>query len=48
MYEKEILEELREMNRRLAKIEEMLTTSRDYGGCKFSECMTRIMYGAEE
>ena len=47
MYEKEILEQLKEMNRRLEKIEDVIS-SRSYGGSDFIGCLTRIMYGVEE
>ena len=48
MYEEEMLKEIRTMNERLARIEYLLLHSRDYGGCTFSDCMTRIMYGVED
>lgn len=48
MYEEEILDELREMNRRLANLERLLLVGRDFGGSDFAGCLTRIMYGVEE
>lgn len=46
MYEEEILKELREMNKRLERLEEMFS-GRTYGGSDFIGCLTRIMYGVE-
>ena len=47
MYEEEILKELKIMNERLARLEEVFRRS-SYGGSDFVGCLTRIMYGAEE
>ena len=48
MYEKEILEELKEMNRKLAKIEELLCSDKGYGGETFRGCLMRMMFTLEE
>ena len=48
MYEEEILDELREMNRRLANLEQLFLKDRAFGGSDFSGAITRIMYGVEE
>lgn len=48
MYEEEILKELREMNNRLAKLEELFLKDTGYGGSNFRGCLMRIMYGVEE
>ena len=42
MYEKEILEELKRLNQRMEKNEDLLLNSRDFGGQKFPECLSRI------
>ncbi len=48
MYEREILEELRDMNRRLANLEQLFLKDRLFGGSDFTGAITRIMYGVEE
>ena len=48
MYEEEILKELREMNNRLANLEELFLKDIGYGGSNFRGCLMRIMYGVEE
>ena len=48
MYEEEILDELREMNRRLANLEQLFLKDRLFGGSDFTGAITRIMYGVEE
>ena len=48
MYEEEILRELREMNARLARLEELFLKDTRYGGADFRTCLMRIMYGVEE
>ena len=48
MYEEEILDELREMNRRLANLEQLFLKDRMFGGSDFTGAITRIMYGVEE
>lgn len=45
--EEEILRELRELNAKLDKLVELLCYDRVFGGMRFSECMTRTMYGVE-
>ena len=48
MYEEEILDELREMNRRLANLEQLFLKDRLFGGSDFTGAITRIVYGVEE
>ncbi len=48
MYEEEILDELREMNRRLANLEQLFLKDVVFGGSNFKGAITRIMYGVEE
>ncbi len=48
MNEREILEELREMNRRLANLEHLFLKDVVFGGSDFKGAITRIMYGVEE
>lgn len=47
MYEQEILKELKEMNARLARLEQVIVKG-SYGGSNFEGCLTRIMYGVED
>lgn len=47
MYEKEILEELKKMNQKLDRLEELFCDNRGYGGMIFKDCLTRIMYGVD-
>lgn len=48
MYEEEILNELKKMNARLEKLEELFLRDAGYGGSNFRGCLMRIMYGVEE
>ncbi len=48
MYEEEILDELREMNRRLANLERLFLKDVVFGGSDFKGEITRIMYGVED
>ncbi len=48
MYEEEILKELKIMNERLARLEQLFLRDDGYGGSTFKSCLMRIMYGAEE
>ena len=48
MYEQEILKELKEMNRKLAILENLFLKDRGFGGSDFHGCLTRIMYGVEQ
>ena len=47
MYEEEILKELKEMNKRLEKIESLLYWDDKFGGTTFRNCIARIMRGVE-
>ena len=47
MYEREILEELKKMNQKLDRLEELFCDEKIYGGMNFKDCLTRIMYGVD-
>ena len=47
MYEEEILRELKTMNERLARLEELFLKDVGFGGSNFRGCLMRIMYGVE-
>ena len=47
MYEAEILQELRNMNERLARLEALFLDEKKFGGMRFSDGVTRIIYGVE-
>ena len=48
MYEEDILKELKKLNEKLGRLEELLCWNRGFGGTDFMNCLSRIMYRAEE
>ena len=48
MYEKEILEELKKLNEKMGRIEELLCCNKGYGGEDFRGCLMRIMFNTDE
>ena len=48
MYEEEILKELKKLNEKIGRLEELLCWNRGFGGTDFMNCLSRIMYGSEE
>ena len=47
MYEKEILDELRVLNRRMARLEELFLDSKQYAGLNFQDCLERIAFNTD-
>jgi hypothetical protein len=45
--EDRLIDVLERIEERLARLEQIFTTDRGYGGSDFSTCLTRIMYGVE-
>lgn len=48
MYEKEILEELKKLNAKISKIEELFCYDSGYGGIDFRSCLMSIMFNTDK